>query len=143
MASCAPPRTRGFTLLEMMVALVVLSLAALALIRLEGVTIRGAQVLDERLMAQTVARNVAVEALTDGQAPALGEARGVEQNGGRSWSWTRQATALGDQGALRLDIIVADARGATQGSLVVVRPPAPLPAPGDAGAVSPPGGRPR
>lgn len=126
MGSNTPLDRRGFTLLEMMVALVVLSLAALALIRLEGATIRSAQVLDERLMAQTVARNIAVEALTDAQPPVLGEARGVEQNGGRDWSWTRQTAPLGDQGALRLDIKVADARGTTQGSLIVVRPPTPL-----------------
>lgn len=137
MASQRPPRLRGFTLLEMMVALVVLSLAALALIRLQGATIRGAQVLDERLLAQTVARNLAVEALTEAQAPSLGEARGVEQNGGRTWSWTRRAAALGDQGAVRLDITVADARGTIQGSLAVVRPPNPPPTITNASLASP------
>lgn len=136
------PRTGGFTLLEMMVALVVLSLAALALIRLEGATIRSAQILDSRLLAQTVARNVAVEALTDAQPPLLGEARGIEQNGGRAWNWTRQAAALGDQGAVRLDVRVADAKGITQGALIVVRPANPPANLGNAGGLPAPGGAP-
>lgn len=63
---------RGFTLLEMLVALAVFSLAALALLRLEGATVRQTGQLDERMMAQLVARNLAVETLTDPAPPALG-----------------------------------------------------------------------
>ena len=43
---------RGFTLIEIMVALAVFSLAALALVRLESATIRGAAILDETLVAR-------------------------------------------------------------------------------------------
>ena len=50
---------------EIMVALAVFSLAALALIRLEGQTIRSTGILSATLLAQTVARNVAIEAVTD------------------------------------------------------------------------------
>ena len=70
-------RDLGFTLIEMMVALAVFSLAALALIRLEGATIRGAATLDTTLMAQTVARNVAFDALTDARPPTIGTATGI------------------------------------------------------------------
>ena len=61
---------QGFTLIEMMVALAVFSLAALALIRLEGASFRGAATLDRVTMANIVARNVAVDALTDAKPPA-------------------------------------------------------------------------
>ncbi len=61
----------------MMVALAVFSLAALALIRLEGATIRGTSILDSTLTAQMVARNVAIEAMTDAKPPTVGIARGV------------------------------------------------------------------
>ena len=54
---------RGFTLLEMMVALAVFSLAALALLRLEGATVRQTGELDERMLAQLVARNLALGAV--------------------------------------------------------------------------------
>jgi len=114
-------RTRGFTLIEMMVALAVFSLAALALIRLEGATIRGAAILDSTLTAQMVARNVAIEAITDAKPPTLGVARGSEQNGGRNWAWTRTTQPTGDSRILRIDVAVDDAQGVARGHLTVVR----------------------
>jgi general secretion pathway protein I len=111
----------GFTLIEMMVALAVFSLAALALIRLEGATIRGTSILDSTLTAQMVARNVAIEAMTDTAPPAIGIAKGVEQNGGRTWTWTRETQPTGDARIVRIDVEVADAAGSRQGHLTVVR----------------------
>jgi general secretion pathway protein I len=115
-------RSGGFTLIEMMVALAVFSLAAMALIRLEGATIRGATILDSTLTAQMVARNVAIEALTDTGPPAIGKATGEETNGGRTWAWTRVTTPTGDIRILRIDVAVADPGGTVQGRLTVVRP---------------------
>lgn len=119
----------GFTLIELMVALAVFSLAALALIRVEGATIRGAASLDESLVAQMVARNVAVEALTDVRPPAAGVTRGSEDNGGRPWSWTRTTAPLGDQGALKIAVEVLGPGGAILGHLTVVRAPPPAATP--------------
>lgn len=129
---------RGFTLIEMMVALAVFALAAMALLRLEGATIRSAGTLDATLIAQMVARNIAVESLTDATPPVTGETRGVEQNGGRDWTWRRVTTPLGDQKALQIEVSVSDVAGTSLGHLTVVRPPdvpvAPAPA-------APPGAR--
>lgn len=113
----------GFSLIEMMVALAVFALAAMALIRLEGAIIRSASSLDRTMMAQIVARNVAVETLTDAQPPVTGISNGVEDNGGRSWNWQRIAAPLGDQGAVRIDVTVSDTAGTALGRLTVVRPP--------------------
>jgi general secretion pathway protein I len=120
-SSCGRSAEHGFTLIEMMVALAVFSLAAMALIRLEGATIRGAAILDSTLTAQMVARNVAIEAMTDSSPPAMGVAKGVEQNGGRPWAWTRTTQPTGDSRILKIDVAVADAAGSTQGRLTVVR----------------------
>ena len=106
----------------MMVALAVFSLAAMALIRLEGATIRGATILDSTLTAQMVARNVAIEAVTDAQPPAIGVANGTERNGGRAWRWTRTTTPTGDTRILRIEVAVTDVDGSVQGSLTMVRP---------------------
>ncbi len=113
----------GFSLIEMMVALAVFALAAMALIRLEGAIIRSASSLDRTMMAQIVARNVAVETLTDARPPVTGISNGVEDNGGRSWNWQRIAAPLGDQGAVRIDVTVSDTTGTALGRLTVVRPP--------------------
>ena len=117
-------RRNGFTLIEIMVALAVFSLAALALIRLEGQTIRSTAALSATLLAQTVARNVAVEAVTDVQPPVRGRTTGVEQNGGRAWTWTRDVRAIGDGDIVRIDVSVAGADGAVLGRMTMVRPPA-------------------
>lgn len=114
---------RGFTLIEVMVALAVFALAALALVRLEGATLRGAGFADSATMAQLVARNVAVDAMTDARPPAAGRVEGAEENGGRRWRWTREVRALGDGQVLRIDVAVADQGGRVLGRMTMVRPP--------------------
>lgn len=117
-----PIAERGFTLIEIMVALAVFSLAVMALVRLESATIRGASILDETLVAQMVARNVAIDAVTAAQPPTAGSVKGVETNGGQPWTWTRNVQPLGGSQVMRIDVSVADRTGATLGRLTMVRP---------------------
>ncbi|MDX3882956.1 MAG: type II secretion system minor pseudopilin GspI [Sphingomonas sp.] len=111
----------GFTLIELMVALAVFSIAALALLRLEGATLTSTGVLADRTIGQIVARNLAVEALTDPVAPSFGEARGREENGGRKWTWTRRSVRATDLNLQQIDIAVTDDAGRPAGSLTVFR----------------------
>ena len=113
---------RGFTLIEIMVALAVFSLVAMALMRLQGATIRGAATLDTTLAAQMVARTVAIEAVTDPQAPALGRADGRMPNGGRDWTWTRRVSGTGDARIVRIDVAVTDRTGQLLARTTMVRP---------------------
>jgi general secretion pathway protein I len=119
-ACVSAPKANGFTLLEMMVALAVFSLAALALLRLEGATVRQTGELDERMMAQLVARNLAVEIMTDPAPPPIGASAGETANGGRRWRWSRVTTRAPDQRLVRVDISVATRRTPTL--LTIVRP---------------------
>lgn len=113
----------GFTLVEIMVALAVFSLAVLALVRLQGATIRGAGLVDETLVAQIVARNVALDAITEVGPPAPGRVTGAETNGGRTWNWTRLVSPTGDPRVVRIDVEVANRAGQVVGRLTAVRPP--------------------
>lgn len=115
--------TGGFTLVEIMVALAVFSLAVLALLRLETATIRGARVLDESLIAGLVARNVANDAITEGRPPVAGRTTGSEVDAGRSWSWVRQVTATGNASIVRIDVAVSNRAGQIVGRTTAVRPP--------------------
>lgn len=110
-----------------MVALAVFSLAALALLRLEGATLRSTGILQSTLLAQMVARNVAIDTVTSAQAPVNGRSSGAEQNGGRVWRWTRDVQPTGDASVQRIDVAVADERGAVLGRMTMVRPPTTAP----------------
>lgn len=112
---------RGFTLIEMMVALAIFSLAALALVRLQGATVRNASAVEAQAMAQIVANNLAVEAMTAPGAPSIGKSDGSEQNGGRQWRWRRTIAKTADPAIVRIDIAVADAGGRTLSTLTLAR----------------------
>ena len=111
----------GFTLIEIMVALAVFSLAVLALVRLESATVRGAATIDETLSASMLARSIAAEAVSEPRAPTIGTTGGSETNGGRAWRWTRNVEPTADSRILRIDVVVADARGTQRGQATLVR----------------------
>jgi general secretion pathway protein I len=120
--SAASGREAGFTLIEMLVALAIFSLAALALLRLGGATAANSARLESQAMAQIVARNLAVEALTDPAAPAFGSAMGVEANGGRRWRWTRNVARSPEARIQQIEIAVEDeAGGPGRARLIVFR----------------------
>ena len=112
---------RGFTLLEMLVALAVFSLAALALVRLQGVTLRTAEDLDSKALGQIVARNLMVEVQTDPLPPSIGEADGDVTNGGRRWHWSRVVKPTDDRRLLQVDLTVDGQPGASPVALSFVR----------------------
>lgn len=112
---------QGFTLLEMLVALAVFSLAALALIRLQSVTVRTAADLDSKVMGQIVAHNLMVDIQGDPTPPSTGEEQGEVDNGGHSWRWTRVASATDDPRLLRVDIVVNGGFGQSPAALTFMR----------------------
>lgn len=116
-----PTRHEGFTLVEVLVALAIFSLAALALLRLQGSAISTAARLDDKTLAAIVAQNQAVEAMIDALPPAFGSASGVERNGGRDWRWTRETLRTPDPRLQRIEIRVAGPDGDTAAALTLVR----------------------
>jgi general secretion pathway protein I len=111
----------GFTLIEMLVALAIFSLAALALLRLETATVATTARLQEQALAQIVARNIAVEAMTDPVPPAFGELRGETVNAGRRWIWTRRTARSPEPRIQQILIHVASERGPEAATLTIFR----------------------
>lgn len=114
-------RANGFTLIEMLVALAIFSLAALALLRLEGATVSNTALLQEQAVAQMVARNLAVETLTDPVAPAYGTAQGVALNGSRRWRWVRNTGRSPEPRIQMIYISVLSERGKEAARLTIFR----------------------
>lgn len=112
----------GFTLIEMLVALAIFSLAALALLRLGGATATNSASLSDQAIAQTVARNIAVETLTDPQPPAFGATQGDAVNAGRRWRWTRTVSRSPEARIQQIEIaVVPEAGGPGRAALTVFR----------------------
>lgn len=109
--SAARPREQGFTLIEMLVALAIFSLAALALLRLGGAAASNSARLQERALAQLVARNLSVEVLSDPEPPPFGTLSGEAADGGRRWLWTRTTGRSPEARIQQIEIDVVDAAG--------------------------------
>ncbi len=120
---CQPERN-GFTLLEIMVALAIFSIAALAMVRLQGYSVRSTANLGDSGIAWQVARNVAVEILSNPAPPTLGDTNGEETNGGQYWRWTASTTKTDDARSVKVDIAVTGTGNASlrKARLTIARP---------------------
>ena len=112
---------RGFTLIEMLVALAVFSIAALALLRLNAFALTQTAELETRSIGAIVAQNRAAEVLTDPGPLTLGTAVTAVTNGGRDWRVEVAATPLGDGRVARVDVRAVPVAGGSLSVLTVVR----------------------
>lgn len=99
-------RRRGFTLIEVLIALAVVALALLALTRAAIVQVRGFDGLQERTLAGWVAANTLAETRLPGTFPPTGRSEGRTRLGERDWRWTREVEATPDVDIRRIDIRV-------------------------------------
>jgi len=100
-------RRRGFTLIEVLIALAVVALALLGLTRTAAISVRDFDALRERTLAGWVAANVLAEARLSGALPSTGTSDGRVELGGRPWRWTRDVSATPDPEVRRIDIRVS------------------------------------
>jgi general secretion pathway protein I len=100
---------RGFSLLETMVALSVFSVAAMGLLSLNTQSVRISGELDTRLLARTVAENVAVETVTRNLDGISRTTNGEQVQRTRTYEWTRTLEAASGSGlyTVRRDVTEA------------------------------------
>ena len=99
--------TRGFSLLEVLIALAVLALALFALSRSAALAIEATQHREEVLLASLVAQNVLAEIRRGSGGPAQGEREGRQRQGGREFYWRANISDSELPGTRRIDIAVA------------------------------------
>ncbi len=99
-------RSRGFTLLEVLVALLLLSLALVALVRTTSLEARALAQLNDATLAQWVASNAIAELRLREPRPAVGRREGRVELGGRRWQWRMDIAGTSEPGLMRLDVDV-------------------------------------
>ncbi|HVT33058.1 MAG TPA: type II secretion system minor pseudopilin GspI [Rhodanobacteraceae bacterium] len=104
--------SRGFTLIEVLVALAVVALALLGLTRVAALQAADADALRQRTLAGWVAANVLAETRLAAGFPATGRSDGRVELGARRWRWTRDVGATPDPQIRRVDITVSSDDGA-------------------------------
>lgn len=98
--------SRGFTLLEVLIALVIVSLALLALTQTAGREVRTFDALRERTLAAWIAANVISETRISTPLPATGRRDGRLRFANLDWRWELEVKATADPALRRLDVLV-------------------------------------
>ena len=109
---------RGFSLIELLVALAVFALVVVALLNLSGGSTRTALQIETRALAGIVAENLAVDAQIGEATPDA--AQGEERLGDRQWQWQRAIEPAG-AGLTRVRIAVFADDGQQVASAEVLR----------------------
>jgi len=108
---------RGFTLLEVLIALTVVALALLALTRTAALQVETFGALRERTLAGWIAADVLTETRLATPLPPTGRRDGRVRYADRDWRWTVDVQATPDPAIRRIDVSVyaanADAASAT------------------------------
>lgn len=102
-------RQRGFTLLEVLIALAVLAIALAAVIKSIGAHVSNLVYLKERNLAHWVAMNAITELRVSGKWPKSGELNGDEKMAGREFNWVITVTEVEGGDVRRLDVRVTPA----------------------------------
>lgn len=110
---------RGFTLLEVLIALAVVSLVLVALVRTAGTAARALDREREVTLATWVAANVLAEQRTLGGVPPIGRRDGKQTLGAREWRWQAVVQATDEPSIRRIDVRVF-ADGAPEDSVATL-----------------------
>jgi general secretion pathway protein I len=100
-------RVRGFTLLEVLVALAVIAFALASLVKVTGGGAANAAYLRDKTFAHWVAENRLAQMSTRKNFwPATGADDGEMEIAGREWFWTTQVKKTPDRDMRRIDVEV-------------------------------------
>jgi general secretion pathway protein I len=99
-------RQRGFTLLEVLVALAILAIALGALLKTGASNTANAVYLRDKTIAHFVAMNQVTEIQLDTGWAGVGTRRGKAEMAGREWQWTARVSETFDENVRRVDVEV-------------------------------------
>ena len=97
---------RGFTLIEVVVAMAILGIGMLAVFKTIGDTVHNVDELRDRSFAEWIADNRLTEIRTSGDMPSVDETAGEVEFAGRQWHWLTKVSQTQVQGLRRIDVSV-------------------------------------
>lgn len=100
---------RGFTLIEVLVALAIVAIGMAAVLGAVGSSADTATYLREKTLAEWIALNQVASARLQAQPPAKGSSDGELDYAGRHWHWHQEVTDGDLPGILRVDVTVQEA----------------------------------
>jgi general secretion pathway protein I len=100
------PGQRGFTLIEVLAALVIVALGMLGVIQAVTQTARNGTYLREKTLAHWIALNVITERRLQPSAPDVSESSDEVEFAGRRWRWTMRVTQTEVESLRRMDVSV-------------------------------------
>jgi general secretion pathway protein I len=109
---------RGFTLIEVVVALAIVAVGMLAVFKTIGDTVRNVDDLRDRSFAEWIADNRITEMRISGEMPSVEETAGELDFAGRHWHWVTKVSQTQVQGLRRIDVAVRR-EGDPEGTAVV------------------------
>lgn len=116
----ASARSRGFTLIEVVVALAIVAVGMLAVFKTIGDTVNNVDELRDRSFAEWIADNRLTEMRISGQMPSVEETAGEIDFAGRHWHWVTKVSQTQVKGLRRIDVSVrrdADPEGSSIATL--------------------------
>ena len=114
--TAAPRRSTGFTLGEVLVALIIVALGSAALLTALANSVRAVERIRERTLAGFVAMNRLTETRLEPEFPAAGVREGTAEMGGRRWIWRQEVTRTPVEGVWQITVQVRDDRPAERAS---------------------------
>ncbi len=113
-------RLRAFTLIEVLAALIIVSLGMLGVIQAVGQTASNTSYLREKTLAHWVAMNRLTEARLQPNAPKVDKTSDEVEMAGYRWRWTMEVTQTAVENIRRIDISVRVADANADSSLASV-----------------------
>lgn len=102
-------RSRGFTLIEVLVALAIIAIGMSAVLATLGSSADTASYLRDKTFAEWIALNHLAETRLNNSISGPGSTTGELDYAGRHWRWQQDVTALGFPGIYRIDVKVQQA----------------------------------
>ncbi len=120
--SSAPPTSgqHGFTLIEVLAALIIVALGMMAVIQAVSQTASNSTYLRDKTIAHWVALNQLTETRLQRTPPAIDETSDEVEMAGREWRWTMTVTQTPVESMRRIDISVRPAEADPKSSMASV-----------------------